>query len=526
MGFKDLIAFVKKLWIPLFLFLLIIPNKLLAQPATLELHRIWAIDLDQDVTALRLADLDGEGTNEIFVGLWDGDSGYIEVFSGLNGIFIQTSEKIPAHKIIDLDVGDIDGDQDLDLVVGADSTDFNDNSLICVLEIQKLSLDWQVRIGEEVKSVEVQDIGNDDTAEIFIGTSLYTSETLVDEPWCYESRFQQRGSLYRLNGPDSIVSCIDDSFRTWFTYWKIIAEDVNQDSLVDIVCGTYYSSYTTGYAHGGLSWEYWSELARIEIMDRETPLHWLTTLFFTGDMRSYWWHPSIISISIGNCDSSDDKEIVSCIRTAQNLGGTPNLLLVSDPSGDSIENSTPYAGDPVALELFDINAEPPQEILIAHSNGIIEAVNGTTFDTVAISDPLPPISFFAFGDVTEDAMPEICISDGDSLFLYGFGPTSVEEEDEENLVSQFVLHQNYPNPFNPQTTIKYHLPRSSKVVLNIYNIMGQKIKTLVNDLQFTGFQSVTWDGTDKNDREVASGVYFYRVKTDYSQETKKMVLLK
>ncbi|MGB2696673.1 MAG: hypothetical protein WBD28_02285, partial [Candidatus Zixiibacteriota bacterium] len=85
MGIKDSIAFVKKLWILLFLFLLIIPNKSIAQPDTLKLHRIWAIDLYEDITALRLADLDGDGVNEIFVGLWDGDSGYIEVFSGLNG---------------------------------------------------------------------------------------------------------------------------------------------------------------------------------------------------------------------------------------------------------------------------------------------------------------------------------------------------------------------------------------------------------------------------------------------------------
>lgn len=95
-----------------------------------------------------------------------------------------------------------------------------------------------------------------------------------------------------------------------------------------------------------------------------------------------------------------------------------------------------------------------------------------------------------------------------------------------NRLDDFSLAQNYPNPFNAQTTIKFYLPQSSNVELAIYNIKGQKVKTLVDGSQTVGFQRVTWDGTDKNGAEVASGIYFYRVKTDYSEETKKMVLIK
>jgi hypothetical protein len=530
MGFKDSIAFVKKLWIPLFLFLLITPNKLIAQPATLELHRIWGIDLDQDVTALRLADLDGDGTNEIFVGLWDGDSGYIEVFSGFNGIFIQTSEKIPAHKIIDLDIGDIDGDQDLEVVVGADTTTYDPYHFwgepwIYVFDIAELRLDWQKRIEGEVKSIEVEDIDKDDTAEVFIGTYLYDQDygSYNGHEWFY---FAHGGVLYRLKGATQDTIRMDYGYG----YWKLVAYDIDQDSYNEIVCGTYEAYY---YYEGPHVIDFSESSARIQVIDQDKSLSQVSEVpsYYNGFDTPY-----MKSMAIGNCDSDDYKEIVSYIDIGWWYFGTPHLLSVSDACSCIVENSFYYPGivensfhyppDIVALALFDIDDQTRDEILIAHSSGIIEAVDGMTFDTIAISDPLPPISFFAFGDVTEDAMPEICISDGDSLFLYGFGPTAVEEENEEDLASKFVLQQNFPNPFNPQTTIKYYLPKSSKVVLNIYNIMGQRVKTLVDGFQSVGYQSVTWDGTDKNGREVASGIYFYRVKTDYSQETKKMILLK
>ncbi|MGB2696542.1 MAG: T9SS type A sorting domain-containing protein [Candidatus Zixiibacteriota bacterium] len=94
------------------------------------------------------------------------------------------------------------------------------------------------------------------------------------------------------------------------------------------------------------------------------------------------------------------------------------------------------------------------------------------------------------------------------------------------MASDFVVFQNYPNPFNPQTVIEYYLPRSTRVNLTIYNVLGRKIKVLVNNFQTKGIKSITWDGKDQKGRMVATGIYFYRLETTDYAESKKMLLIK
>jgi parallel beta-helix repeat protein len=99
--------------------------------------------------------------------------------------------------------------------------------------------------------------------------------------------------------------------------------------------------------------------------------------------------------------------------------------------------------------------------------------------------------------------------------------------------NQFHLYQNYPNPFNPQTRIKYELPHSGKVVLKVYNIVGEEICTLVDEVKPAGSFEVLWDGRDNTGYLVASGVYLYRIEAQDPSassgqgfvQTKKMLLL-
>ncbi|MCF7793337.1 MAG: T9SS type A sorting domain-containing protein [Candidatus Cloacimonetes bacterium] len=88
------------------------------------------------------------------------------------------------------------------------------------------------------------------------------------------------------------------------------------------------------------------------------------------------------------------------------------------------------------------------------------------------------------------------------------------------------LFPNFPNPFNPETHIKYDLANSSQVELSIFNLKGQKVRALVNEFQVAGNQECIWNGKDDNNRSVASGVYFYTLKTHDFSKTHKMVLLK
>ena len=89
-----------------------------------------------------------------------------------------------------------------------------------------------------------------------------------------------------------------------------------------------------------------------------------------------------------------------------------------------------------------------------------------------------------------------------------------------------LLSNNYPNPFNPSTTIQYVLPVNSHLELAIYNIKGQKINTLVNEYCQSGAHSIVWNGNDASGSPVASGLYFYRLKTDTETNSGKLMLLK
>lgn len=94
-----------------------------------------------------------------------------------------------------------------------------------------------------------------------------------------------------------------------------------------------------------------------------------------------------------------------------------------------------------------------------------------------------------------------------------------------NSPTYFVLHQNYPNPFNHVTNIEYTVQQSSHVKLNIYNTLGQPVRTLVDDYKTTGQYSVVWDGKDKYGQVVSSGNYYYQIMTDRIALTKKMILI-
>ena len=96
----------------------------------------------------------------------------------------------------------------------------------------------------------------------------------------------------------------------------------------------------------------------------------------------------------------------------------------------------------------------------------------------------------------------------------------------DGLPTSYSLGQNYPNPFNPSTEIAFSLPASGHVQLSVYNVLGQQVNTLVDRDMSAGNHTITWDGRGDDGSSVASGVYFYRLKTAAFSETKKMMMLK
>ncbi len=165
------------------------------------------------------------------------------------------------------------------------------------------------------------------------------------------------------------------------------------------------------------------------------------------------------------------------------------------------------------------------------------SVGGVDVEETLVGDMLILVSggpFIIFpGDSVEvalalvggDDVPAVYANAGAAKARFDLS-TDVDGGKEEALPQSFVLYQNYPNPFNPTTTISFSLAEAGEVSLEVFNMLGQKVKTLLAGCVTAGSHTVEWDATDNRGDKVASGVYFYRLTSTEGSQTRKMALLK
>ncbi|HSR16546.1 MAG TPA: T9SS type A sorting domain-containing protein, partial [Ignavibacteriaceae bacterium] len=143
---------------------------------------------------------------------------------------------------------------------------------------------------------------------------------------------------------------------------------------------------------------------------------------------------------------------------------------------------------------------------------------------------LLPSMILAAGDISKNGKQELVIINGNFaapgaggriIVLEAKAVTVAVEEEKGFLPEKYELAQNYPNPFNPSTRINYYIPKETLVKLDVYNILGQNVAQLVNEMQVAGKYEVTFNADN-----FASGIYFYQIKADQFIQVKKMILLK
>ena len=163
----------------------------------------------------------------------------------------------------------------------------------------------------------------------------------------------------------------------------------------------------------------------------------------------------------------------------------------------------------------------PEEGRVSVVNAIIES------GSVSGEGALVTFTFKVLSEFQENARFEIAqgvVFDSDQLQnpVVTLGALDVQ-----STPTEFALHQNYPNPFNPQTNIPYDLAEGGDVVLRIYNLLGQEVRTLVRERQAPGRYTVQWSGMDDRGVSVSSGIYFYQVSVAGKfQDAKRLMLLK
>jgi len=131
-----------------------------------------------------------------------------------------------------------------------------------------------------------------------------------------------------------------------------------------------------------------------------------------------------------------------------------------------------------------------------------------------------PLNFgVTTGDMDQDLTPVVVPG------YIRYGAVGIDDEPTA-LPNEYALSQNYPNPFNPETNIEFQIPHSSYVSIEIFNLLGQNVRTLISEQKQAGFYTARWNGRNDGGQIVPSGIYFYRIAADGFSKTKKMIMLK
>lgn len=271
-----------------------------------------------------------------------------------------------------------------------------------------------------------------------------------------------------------------------------------------------------------------------------------------------WWAPnqsgSTVGIASGTAMSSENEIINHLLSSAASMklhyvwdtgsnewllreylaGGAPrtvtfnkNYILQAYIFGDNSGNQIRFAVDD------DINGSASHEVspwyTIDWSGWKLvswDMTNDGTGDWLGDGNLVGTLRYDSFQMTFTEGASDTGTVYFDNLRIVKKIPATAIEETSPELPKKFLLLQNYPNPFNPNTVISYQLAAQSSVELSIYNMLGQKVRTLVRQSQLSGSYSVQWDGRNTHGTQVTSGVYFYVLRAGTQLAQKKMILIR
>ena len=218
---------------------------------------------------------------------------------------------------------------------------------------------------------------------------------------------------------------------------------------------------------------------------------------------------------------------------------SPSLVYSGVSKGEKLENVVDEEGNPRTMTLLGNYLEDHLKVLAYSTSRARTAGDGLEGDLVHISYELvegadlpSEVTFFlGLANLPGTSMdPEllnvVCgYPDENSPVVVETNALSLDEN--LTIPTQFALHQNYPNPFNPSTQISFDVPEGSELVrLNIYNILGKKVSTLLNNVLSPGKHNIEWNAKDNEGNPVASGIYFYELSSSSFTARKKMLLIR
>lgn len=298
------------------------------------------------------------------------------------------------------------------------------------------------------------------------------------------------GSENSWSGTSAYILKTIDNGKTWDEKWSLSTTSnidftdiqfFDENNGIVLEAGRMYKT-----TDGGGTWE-----------RKYTPSHSCTALHFL-DQKTGW--------------------VVGYGNSLENGAGYVSRISKTTDGGDTWEDQN--CGDnPWLYSVYFVDGNIG---LAAGEDGIVlETIDGgATWTSQKISSK-------TFYDISVYNSEKIWIVGEDGIIKHSQNlSTRIEESETNQNKSDFVLFQNYPNPFNPSTTISFSIKKQSNVKIEIYNLLGQKIRTLLNTTLTQGFHKLNWDGLNEAGMKLDTGVYIYRIITNEYIESKKMLLIK
>lgn len=492
-----------------------------------------------------VGDVNGDGKADFIVGApAAGGVGSAYIYSGVTGVLLFQKNGAAADDNFGNSVagtGDVNGDGKDDFIIGAPFADpggltnagstFVYSGATGLLLFQKDGAAADDRLSWSVAGAG--DVNGDGKADFIIGA------------WAADpGGLPYAGSAFVYSGADGSLLFQKNGVAAGDLLGASVARagDVNGDGKADFIVGAPFAD------PGGLS------MAGSAFIYSGTD----GSLLFQKDGSATGDAFGISTAGAGdiNGDGKSDFIVGANFADPGGVGYAGSVFVYSGADGSLLfqKNGTAFfdnLGNSVA-GAGDVNGDGKADFIVgayrADGGGLVDAGSAFVYsgadgsllfqiNGVTANDNLG-FSVAGVGDMNGNGRADVIVgarladpgglTDAGSAYVYSFSPTGVTKEEFAGIPSSFLLAQNFPNPFNAGTQIVFELPgaESRSVRLEVFDILGQRIATLIDQSLSGGRYHVTWDGKDGQGKAVGSGVYFYRLTAGEFKETRRMTLIK